>query len=74
MYVFTEEPPLGCPIMAMSGSQDELTPRPDLAAWRDHTRASFEERILPGGHFFLQTHRPLLLQLLASYLESVQPA
>jgi medium-chain acyl-[acyl-carrier-protein] hydrolase len=73
-YVLADGPPLDCPILAIGGADDDLAPPADLDAWREHTTARFETHILPGDHFFLQTHRPALLQLLARYLESVQPA
>jgi medium-chain acyl-[acyl-carrier-protein] hydrolase len=73
-YAPADEPPLDCPILAVGGAKDAIAPPPDLDAWRRYTRAAFELRLLPGDHFFLQSHRPLLLPLLTRYLESVQPA
>jgi surfactin synthase thioesterase subunit len=69
-YVYTDEPPLDCPILAVTGGDDTLAPPVDVDAWRRHTRAAFEVRVLAGDHFFLQTHRATFLQLLARYLQT----
>ena len=74
MYVCNDEPPLACPILALGGDSDPFAPLADLDGWREYTAASFDVSVLPGGHFYLHTSRPLLLQLLARYLESAQPA
>jgi medium-chain acyl-[acyl-carrier-protein] hydrolase len=39
--------------------------REELESWESHTRGPFELRILPGGHFFVQTAQALVLRLLA---------
>jgi medium-chain acyl-[acyl-carrier-protein] hydrolase len=70
-YEYAEEPPLDCPILAVAGNADRLCQAAELETWRRHTRAAFEARTLPGDHFFLQTHRLLLLQLIARFLEPV---
>lgn len=68
-YEFREEPPLDCPILAATGAQDTLAPPEELDGWRRHTRAAFEARVLPGDHFFIQTHRAKFLHVLARALE-----
>jgi medium-chain acyl-[acyl-carrier-protein] hydrolase len=73
-YAPAPGPPLDCPMLALGGAQDTFTPLPDVDAWREHTRAAFDLRVLPGDHFFLLSHRPALLQLLSHHLESVHPA
>jgi medium-chain acyl-[acyl-carrier-protein] hydrolase len=73
-YVYTEEPPLDCPILALGGLRDHLAPVTDLDAWRQHTRSAFELRSLPGDHFFVQSQRLLVLQELARFLELILPA
>jgi medium-chain acyl-[acyl-carrier-protein] hydrolase len=67
-YQYTEEPPLDCPILAIAGADDTLAPTSTLEGWRRHTRAGFEAKVLPGNHFFLQTHRPELLTLISHSL------
>lgn len=67
-YVYTLEEPLMCPISAFGGLDDGAVTRDDLAAWGDQTRGSFTLRMVSGGHFFLQTHRPRLLSALGADL------
>jgi medium-chain acyl-[acyl-carrier-protein] hydrolase len=54
-YVHAEEPPLDCPITAFGGLADPTLTREELDAWRHQTRGPFRTRMLPGGHFFLET-------------------
>lgn len=64
-YVYAEEPPLDCPIRAYGGTEDPNVRREHLEAWSQQTTASFELRLFPGGHFFLQTGREAFLEALA---------
>jgi medium-chain acyl-[acyl-carrier-protein] hydrolase len=70
-YVYTAEPPLGCPLSAFGGLQDEEVSREQLEAWRDETTAAFSCKIFPGGHFFLDTDQPMLLRAVAQELSSL---
>jgi medium-chain acyl-[acyl-carrier-protein] hydrolase len=47
--------PLTCPISAFGGVGDPETTAPSLEAWQQHTEGEFRLRMLPGGHFFVQT-------------------
>jgi medium-chain acyl-[acyl-carrier-protein] hydrolase len=67
-YAYAPEEPLACPISAFGGLDDDAVSRDDLAAWGDQTSSSFTLRLLPGGHFFLQTLRPRLLAAIAADL------
>jgi len=66
-YVYTNEPPLNCPISAFGGIQDHRVKDSDLEAWRAQTNVSFSLRMFPGDHFFLK--QPLLLRMLSQELE-----
>ncbi len=46
-------PRLPCPIHVFGGDADPLVDELELTAWREHTTASSEVRILPGDHFSL---------------------
>lgn len=61
-YLYTEGPPLGCPIVALGGVSDPETTVEGLDAWRQHTKSFFKLRLFPGEHFFLNTARELMLQ------------
>jgi medium-chain acyl-[acyl-carrier-protein] hydrolase len=67
-YVYSAEPPLACPISVLGGLQDHRVRRNDLETWREETERSFSLRMFPGGHFFLNTAQPLLLQALSQDL------
>lgn len=67
-YAYAPEEPLVCPISAFGGLDDGAVTRDDLAAWGDQTRGSFTLRMVPGGHFFLQTLRPRLLSAIVADL------
>lgn len=68
-YVYQNEPPLDCPIIAIGGESDEVVTANDLNEWQQHTRSTFHSHILPGGHFFLYSQRAELLQLIVQYVE-----
>jgi medium-chain acyl-[acyl-carrier-protein] hydrolase len=70
-YYYRSEPPLGSPISAFGGLQDEKVSRERLQAWGDQTTAFFRLRMLPGDHFFLRTAQSLLLQTLAQELHEL---
>lgn len=72
-YVYTTEPPLGCPITAFGGLQDCKVSCDHLEAWRNQTSASFSLQMLPGDHFFLNSAQALLLQSLTQHLTRWQP-
>ncbi|MFK4106532.1 thioesterase II family protein [Streptomyces sp. NPDC019531] len=55
-YRYTPGPPLICPVLALIGDDDpEVTPE-EAKTWAEHTRAAFELRVFPGGHFYLNDH------------------
>jgi surfactin synthase thioesterase subunit len=60
-YVNQAEAPLEFPITAFGGRYDREVNRRELEAWREQTRAEFTLRLIPGGHFFIQTARAALL-------------
>ena len=69
-YTYQPHPPLDCAIAAFGGSEDWRASADDLAAWREHTRASFSLQMFPGAHFFIDSARSSLLQVIAAALET----
>lgn len=69
-YAYTIDEPFGCPLSAFGGLDDRAVTRDKLEAWRDQTRGTFTLRLLPGTHFFLNTARPLLLQVVSRSLSA----
>jgi medium-chain acyl-[acyl-carrier-protein] hydrolase len=78
-YVHADEPPLDCPITAFGGLADPTVTREELDAWRHQTRGPFRTRMLPGGHFFLESEAEarflvrFLVDSVRSALERRQP-
>ena len=60
--------PLPCPIVAFGGSDDALTPRAHLEAWREETTSDFEICVFPGGHFYLESRRTAVLAKVSEFL------
>lgn len=67
-YEHAIEPPLECPITAFGGLADPRADRVALQPWQQQTRAAFKLRMFPGGHFFLETDRELVLRAVAAEL------
>ncbi len=63
-YVFTQGPPLRCPISAFVGTRDTTVAPAGLARWGFHTRRGFQTRALPGAHFFHDASRRQMLDAL----------
>nr|QEO74499.1 thioesterase [uncultured bacterium] len=63
-YRYSEGPPLGCPITAVGGLQDEEVTREHLPPWREMTTGAFSLHMLPGDHFFLHTSQDMLLEII----------
>lgn len=73
-YEYKQEAPLDCPITVFGGLQDEDVPKAQLEAWREYTTSTFKLLMLPGGHFFLNTERAVLLRILSQELaQSIRP-
>jgi medium-chain acyl-[acyl-carrier-protein] hydrolase len=70
-YRYAADEPLACPISVFGGLADPEISRADLEAWREHTRAKFVVRMLPGEHFFLLDTRAQLLQMIALDLRQI---
>ncbi len=70
---YTEEPPLDVPISVFGGLTDPVVERFELTAWRDHSTRPTTLRMLPGGHFFVQSARSLLVSAMVEDLEESAP-
>ena len=56
-YRPTAAPPLDVNILAVGGADDADYAPPSLRAWHRYTDRRFQHVTLPGGHFFINTHR-----------------
>lgn len=70
-YVYSDSPPLRCPITVFGGLQDNDVTREYLQPWRNQTSVAFTLRLLPGDHFFLHSSEAILLRLIAQELHQL---
>jgi medium-chain acyl-[acyl-carrier-protein] hydrolase len=68
-YFYLPSEPLSCPISAFGGLEDKTIKRKSLDAWRKHTQAKFQLRMLSGDHFFLRNSQHALLKAIADDLD-----
>ncbi|MGW8066172.1 thioesterase II family protein [Streptomyces ziwulingensis] len=61
-------------VVALTGDRDSHVDTDEAAAWRAHTTGSFDLRVFPGGHFFLNDHEAEIAVLLAGTLGAGAPA
>jgi surfactin synthase thioesterase subunit len=59
---------LPVPIQVFTGETDPLMSISDATGWREHTSASCQLHVIPGGHFFTRESRPLMLATVADLL------
>jgi medium-chain acyl-[acyl-carrier-protein] hydrolase len=67
-YEFEDDAPLTCPILAYAGVDDVRVDQPRLRRWNELTSADVSTTMFPGGHFYLQSQRPALLEALKEHL------
>ncbi|MFN3429733.1 MAG: thioesterase II family protein [Candidatus Sericytochromatia bacterium] len=67
-HVHQDGPPLPCPITALTGTTDPRATEAAMAGWRHHTAAGFTQRLVPGGHFFLEDGREAVWGAIADAL------
>jgi pyochelin biosynthetic protein PchC len=70
-YSYTPGEPLDCPITALMGDTDSRTTVDDASAWKEHSRGAFELHVFPGDHFYLDVHRPRVVEEISRSLEKV---
>lgn len=56
-YVYTDAPPLPCPITAFGGLADTSVSEAWLRGWERHTAAEFQWEMFDGDHFYLHESR-----------------
>ncbi|HKY34939.1 MAG TPA: thioesterase domain-containing protein [Polyangiaceae bacterium] len=67
-YVYQGDGQLSVPIAAIGGEHDPLVARDSLRAWNKVTSANFSEWMLAGDHFFIDTDRGRLIQIIQNCL------
>ena len=72
-YEYLADAPLDCPITVVGGLRDEVVKVAGLMAWRQQTTAQAILHLLPGDHFFLNSHQQLFLELITTELNAHAP-
>jgi surfactin synthase thioesterase subunit len=67
-YEHRDEPPLGVPITALTGTGDVKVTLAEAEAWGRHTAGGFRLHAFPGDHFFLFSGRERVLASLSADL------
>ncbi|MEU7279566.1 alpha/beta fold hydrolase [Streptomyces sp. NPDC045431] len=70
-YAWQPGPPLRTPLTVLVGDSDPVVPVEAAAAWREHTTAGSDLRVLPGGHFYLDHHTDAVAGIIRTRLEAV---
>jgi surfactin synthase thioesterase subunit len=70
-YIAAAGTTVKCPVMALGGRNDPAVTRGAVASWAGVTRAEFNQRMLPGDHFFLHASRPLVVALVRQELQRI---
>ncbi|MGI5472202.1 thioesterase II family protein [Streptomyces sp. CA-132043] len=73
-YRFPGGPKLAAPVIALTGDADPQVTLDEAEAWREHTDGSFELKVFPGGHFYLNSQAAQLLEVIRGHVEQAAPA
>lgn len=68
-YRYLPGDPLPCPLHVLGGADDPNITRDDLEAWAAETSGTFDLRIFPGDHFYLQSSPAAPLAAVRALLE-----
>jgi medium-chain acyl-[acyl-carrier-protein] hydrolase len=72
-YIYTPQGALDCSISAFGGIEDRKATYEDLAGWQAQTKQTFNLRLFPGGHFFLNSNLYDILKAVTKDLCSWAP-
>ena len=64
-------PPFPIPISAFGGDSDPMTPIAHLEEWKSETQGAFATRVFPGGHFYLDARREVVLLEIARVIAPI---
>ena len=63
-------PPIACPLSLYAGQADPSVTGVQLQGWQALSPQPLTTRLFPGGHFYLQAHEGLFLEMLVRDLAS----
>lgn len=64
---------INCPVSVFGGEDDKDIPEADLKSWGDFFSDLRNIHIFPGGHFFINTHRTLVLEKVNNIIAEILP-
>lgn len=67
-YRYTPGQEPRCDIVALVGESDPKVSIAEAEAWAGHTSGGFESHVFPGGHFYLNTSIPAVLDVVSARL------
>lgn len=67
-YRYQPGPDVSCPVVALIGTDDPKMTMDEATAWARHTTVKFRLRTFPGGHFYLNSCLPQIVEELAEHL------
>jgi surfactin synthase thioesterase subunit len=71
LYAYAPGEQLPCRISTFAGEEDHSHPPAELNAWNEQSVVGCTSSVLPGGHFFINTHKDLFLQRLSQQLNEL---
>ncbi len=70
-YQYIKKPLLDCPILAFGGNDDSTVNHEELTAWKVQTANQCSVRLFEGGHFFINTAKKEVLDIISSIIKGV---
>lgn len=72
-YRYAPQPPLACPISAFGGLRDPDVSYEHLLDWRQQTVGPFHVHMFPGDHFFVNSARVAVMELIIRAIQQYVP-
>ncbi|GAB2724297.1 thioesterase II family protein [Streptomyces bullii] len=72
-YLVPRPVAVGCPLVALAGAEDTVSPVDRVEPWSRYTTAAHRMRVLPGGHHFPQTHARATVSAVLEELAALAP-
>ncbi|AKA08012.1 oleoyl-ACP hydrolase [Streptomyces noursei ZPM] len=69
-YSCSPDTTVRAPLTVLTGDRDPKTSMDEAEAWRGHTTGKFDLKVFPGGHFFLSSEAPAVIDLLRQHFTS----
>lgn len=69
-YRYQPGPMLSCPIFALVGDNDPKSTVDEAGAWKEHTSGKFELVVFSGGHFYIHSSLPTVLDIIMEHINS----